>query len=74
MPGTLTDGGYKELEEAVGPENATREPSVLDCYAFQSFSNIEETAPWVHRPVAVVLPGSTEEVQAVVRVCNRERA
>ena len=71
MPGTLTDVGYEELEEAVGPENATREPSVLDCYAFQSFSNIEETAPWVHRPVAVVLPGSTKEVQAVVRACNR---
>ena len=66
----LTDEAYRDLEEAVGPENVSREPGVLDGYAWQPTIN-DDPAKWVKRPVAVVLPASTEEVQAVVRACNR---
>jgi glycolate oxidase len=66
----LTDEAYKALEEAVGPENASREPAVLDGYAWQPMIN-DDPDIWVKRPVAVVLPASTEEVQAVVKACNK---
>ncbi|MBC7231531.1 MAG: FAD-binding oxidoreductase [Actinobacteria bacterium] len=66
----ISEGAFEELLEAVGPENASREPAVLDSYAWQpTFNNRPE--PWVARPEAVVMPGCTAEVQAVVRACNR---
>lgn len=66
----ISNEAYRELAEAVGEENVSREPAVLDGYAFQPTFN-DELGLWIPRPEAVVLPGSTEEVQAVVRVCNR---
>ncbi len=66
----LLNEAYKELEEVVGPENVSREPAVLDGYAYQPLWNLGPDM-WVHRPVAVVLPSSTEEVQDVVRACNK---
>ncbi len=66
----ISDEAYGDLEQAVGPENVSREPAVLDGYAWQPTVN-DDPAKWVKRPVAVVLPGSVEEVQEVVRVCNR---
>jgi len=66
----ISDEAYRELEEAVGPDNVSREPAVLEGYAWQPFLN-DDPALWIRRPAAAVLPGSTEEVQAVVKVCNR---
>ncbi|NPV59158.1 MAG: FAD-binding oxidoreductase [Actinobacteria bacterium] len=66
----ITDQAFADLQEAVGEENASREPAVLDSYAWQPFLN-EDPALWTQRPAAVVLPASTEEVQAVVKACNR---
>ena len=66
----ISDEAYQELAEVVGSENASREPAILDGYAFQSYANDMDTYPWVPRPAAVVLPGSTGEVQAVVGVCG----
>lgn len=66
----ISDEAYKELEEAVGAENVSREPAVLEGYAWQPFLN-DDPALWIRRPVAAVLPSTTEEVQAVVRACNR---
>ncbi len=68
----LTDDAYAELEEALGPDNVSREPAVLDGYAWQAFTEVVgQTSGWCpQRPVAVALPGSTAEVQAVVRICN----
>ncbi|MDI6832200.1 MAG: FAD-binding oxidoreductase [Actinomycetota bacterium] len=60
----------KRLEDVVGPEYVSVNPAVLDGYAFQSFGNLDPTCPWISRPVAVVLPSSTEEVQAVLRACH----
>lgn len=65
----ITEEAYRALEEAVGGDNVTREPAMLDSYAWQPFLNMTEDL-WVKRPAAVTLPGSTEEVQAVVRACN----
>ncbi len=65
----LADEAYNALEEAVGVGNISCEPAILDSYAWQPFLNMT-TELWTARPVAVALPGSTEEVQEVVRACN----
>jgi glycolate oxidase len=61
---------YKALEAVVGPENITQDPVDLDAYAWRSglVAMLQE-----HRPrfEAVLLPASTAEVQAIVRLCNR---
>ncbi len=55
------------LREAVGADNVLTAPEKLDQYKTD-----EETDPKkFHLPEAVVLPASTEEVAAVVRLCNK---
>lgn len=68
----LTDKIYEELKGIVGEENITREPAIMDTYAFQYIAEIVVGDSYMGRPCAVVLPGSTEDVQAIVRLCNRE--
>jgi glycolate oxidase len=56
-----------ELREAVGAEHVISAPEQLRVYECDGLTG--------HRalPELVVLPGSTEEVQAVLRTCHRER-
>ena len=56
-----------ELQEALGREHVVTEPEQLRVYECDGLTG--------HRaiPELVVLPHSTEEVQAVVRACHRER-
>ncbi|MCS7008157.1 MAG: FAD-binding protein, partial [Gaiellaceae bacterium] len=63
LPPALVD----ELRAAVGPEHVIAEPEQLRVYECDGLTG--------HRalPELVALPGSTEEVQAVVRACARER-
>jgi glycolate oxidase len=69
----LKEDAYKELEDALGPDNISREPAVLEGYAWQAFAEVVgQTSGWCpHRPVAAALPGSTADVQAVIRICNK---
>jgi len=66
---------YKALQEVIGPENISVDPLVLDGYIWQwTGENIPPeigSSYMPFRPEAVVLPESTEEVQGVVKVCNR---
>jgi len=62
---------YKTLEDIVGPENISEEPAILDGYAFQAFAELLIGSKFMQRPEAVVLPGNSEEVQAIVKACNR---
>jgi len=66
----ISHEAYSELEQALGPDNVSREPAVLEGYAWQPFLN-DDPALWIRRPVAAVLPSCTEEVQDIVRICNR---
>jgi len=68
---TLESKVYKALEDIVGLENISQEPAILDSYAFQMGAKAVPTRLWMARPEAVLLPGSTEEVQAIVKTCNR---
>lgn len=63
---------YKALEDIVGAEYISEEPVVLDSYRWVWGNEGiygKRLAPF--RPLAVVLPGSVEEISAIVRVCNR---
>ena len=67
----LTAEVYQALEEALGgAEYVTREPGLLDSYAWQPALNITHEA-WIPRPEAVVVPQTTQEVQAIVKICSR---
>ena len=61
----------KSLEQIVGPQYISEEPAVLDSYAFQWGAELFTDTPFLPRSGAIVLPGSTEEVQALVKTCNQ---
>src|SRR5450756_115719 len=63
---------YRALEDIVGAQHVSEDPAILDGYAFQYLAELvrPENSPYMPRPAAVVLPSSTEEVQAVVRLAN----
>jgi len=67
---TLKRSFYKALEGVVGAQNISEEPAILDSYAWRSgmFAGMVKFMP---RFEAVVLPKDTEEVQAIVKLCNR---
>lgn len=62
---------YRALEDIVGPEHITDEPTVLDTYCFVWGNELIFGEKFSPRPPAVVLPKTVEEIQAIVRVCNR---
>ncbi len=64
---SLSPALLQELRDAVGPEHVVTEPERLRVYECDGLTG--------HRavPEAVVLPDSTEEVQAVLRACHSAR-
>ncbi len=66
---------YQALEDIVGPENISDDPAVLDSYRYSLAHTAIHVGPYYDtftpRGLAVLLPGSTEEVQAIVRLCNK---
>ncbi|MDH5362612.1 MAG: FAD-binding oxidoreductase, partial [Aigarchaeota archaeon] len=63
---------YKTLEDVLGPENITDDPAIMEAYRTSVGYEVCAISPF-YRPAAVVLPGSTEDLQAVVKICNRYR-
>ena len=55
-----------ELEQALGREHVLTDPAQLKVYDCDGLTG------WRALPSLVALPGSTDEVQAVVRACHRE--
>jgi glycolate oxidase len=66
---------YQALEDIVGPDNISDDPALCDTYRYPLTHTAIHLGPWygvsTPRPAASLLPGSTEEVQAIVKVCNR---
>lgn len=64
---------YRAIEDIVGADNITDDPAFLDSYAFQWLAELvrPNRSHYMPRPWAVVLPGSTEEVAAVTKLCNK---
>jgi glycolate oxidase len=67
----LTRETYRALNDILGAENISEDPATLDCYAFQPFGGSRQGIRFFPRPAAVVLPGSPEDIQAIIRVCRR---
>jgi glycolate oxidase len=63
LPGYI----YKILENIVGVENISDKEHILAAYHHLSPQGMIKPP----RPAAVILPGSTGEVQSIVKVCNR---
>ena len=67
----LTKEEYRALEEIVGPEYITQEPVIMESYN-QIWGNKLAFGDKRHNPpAAVLLPGTTEEVQKIVQYCNK---
>ena len=62
---------YRELEGVVGPEYISQEPAVLESYRRAWGTDVATDKKRLPRPGAVVLPACTEEVQGIVKVCNK---
>jgi hypothetical protein len=74
---TLPRRVYKALEDIVGPANISDDPAVLDSYRYSLAHTAIHLGPYFDtytpRGAAVLLPGTTEEVQAIVRLCNQHK-
>lgn len=57
------------LRDALDTRRVSADIHVRDSYAAQPFHKVEPGV-WVHRPIAVCLPDTVDEVIAIVRVCN----
>ncbi|MHA1437032.1 MAG: FAD-binding oxidoreductase [Promethearchaeota archaeon] len=68
---------YKEFENIVGSKNINDSDVITNCYAYnwcqEIFNYLHDDAPtpFSNMPLAVILPSTTEEVQKIVKLCNK---
>jgi hypothetical protein len=65
---------YAALEAVVGSRNISEDPGILETYRCAAAQSSAHYGPYDHRtptPQAVLLPGSTKEVQGILRLCNQ---
>ncbi|MGQ4872534.1 MAG: FAD-binding oxidoreductase [Promethearchaeia archaeon] len=68
---------YKEFEAVVGAENINDGEIITQCYAynwcmeFVNYMEGKDPIPFSEVPKAVILPSTTEEVQKIVKLCNK---
>ena len=71
----FTEIAYKALQHIVGEENVTNDPVICQAYSrvqwLPSGVMQRERCGLNMRPACVVMPGSTEEVQNIIRLANR---
>ena len=61
-------GIYRAFEDVVGPDNISDDPAILDSYSYRWGP---EADTFAQRFAAVILPKDTDEVQTIVKLCNR---
>ena len=65
---------YKAFESVVGKNNISDDPGILETYRCAAAQSSAHYGPYDHRtpmPQAVIMPGSTKEVQGVILLCNK---
>ncbi|HEU65425.1 MAG TPA: FAD-binding oxidoreductase, partial [Chloroflexi bacterium] len=69
----LSRDAYRALEDIVGTRYISEDPAVMDSYAYQWLAETvrPNQSKFMTRPEAALLTGSTKEVQAIVRTCNK---
>ena len=69
----IAPAAERELVEILGRRNVSDDPAIVAGYSWATSNggmpSMQQLLP--HRPLAIVLPSSTEEVQAVVKACVR---
>ena len=69
----------KEFENVVGPSNISDGEVITQCYAYNwcqeifNYMHDKEPIPFSDVPKAVLLPSTTEEVQQIVKLCNKHK-
>jgi len=75
VPSKLSREAYNALENIVGKEWVTEDRAMIEAYVGGCIDPVAAIAlarkSAAHRPAAVVLPASTEEVTSIVKVANR---
>ena len=71
----LSNEAYEALQAIVGEKNVTRDPAILDGYAVEMLAELvrPDCSHYMPRAAAVVMPVSTEEVQAIVKLGNKHQ-
>ena len=68
---------YKEFEKVVGSENINDGEVITNVYAYNwcmeifNYMDGKEPIPFSPVPKAVILPSTTEEVQQIIKLCNK---
>ena len=71
---TLAKEIYQAFEDVVGKRNISQDKGVLESYRCITAQSSAHYGPIDHKtplPQAVILPGTTEEVQKIVKLCNK---
>ncbi|WP_005038311.1 FAD-binding oxidoreductase [Holophaga foetida] len=70
----LTAEIYQAFEDVVGQRNISQDKGVLESYRCITSQSSAHYGPFDHKtplPQAVIMPGSTEEVQKIIKLCNK---
>ena len=70
----LNPNTYKAFEDIVGSRNISDDPAITENYRCVTAQSSAHYGPYDHRtpaPQAVIMPGSTEEVRQIIRLCNK---
>ncbi len=68
----ITEKETKALQDIVGKEWVSTAPCMMDTYSLYMNPEtvVTDGSKWLPRPVAVVLPETTQQVQEIMRFCN----
>jgi glycolate oxidase len=72
----LTAETYQAFADVVGERNLSQDKGVLESYRCIAAQSSAHYGPYDHKtplPQAVILPGSTAEVQKIVKLCNKHK-
>ena len=61
----------EQLGAVVGERWVSADPHILDTYTWQYIAELSTGTNYMERPLALVLPETTEQVAEIVRICNR---
>jgi glycolate oxidase len=69
----ITQDELATLQEIVGSRWVSADPCMMDTYSFYMNPEtiVRDGGRWTPRPVAVVLPETSEQVSEILRLCNR---
>ncbi|MDY7038663.1 MAG: FAD-binding oxidoreductase, partial [Thermodesulfobacteriota bacterium] len=69
---SITKEAYEALEFVVGSDFITRDPAICEAYTRRGFDKETGLGEFLSKtPECIILPGSTREVQEIVKICNR---